>query len=220
MFVKELMTREVITITEERTMLEARELMRGKNLSRIPVVDDIARIRGIITDGDVGRSEPSDASTLSKYEASYLLSKIKVRDIMTKAVITVQETDAVEVAAFIMSKNGIGALPVVDEENKLCGIVTDSDIFKAFVDIMGMARTCTKITIDATDRVGVLADIAGIFKERDINIYSVVTRSTGENSAEIILRADLTHGLDVIEEIREAGYTIQDISTVKGIDKI
>ena len=121
----------------------------------------------------------------------------------------------IEEAAYQLYTNKIGALPVVDVDNKLCGIVTDSDVFKAFVDIMGFAKTSTKITVDVTDKVGVFADIANIFKQRGINIISAVTRSTGPDSAEIMIRADLTHGLDIIEEIRQAGYTIKDISTVK-----
>lgn len=215
MIIRELMSPEVLTISEDKSMLEARELMRSHNYRRIPVVDDIKRIRGIITDGDIGRSEPSDASTLSKYEASYLLSKLKVRDVMTKAVITVRETDGIEIAAYQLYKNKIGALPVVNDENKLCGIITDSDIFKAFVDIMGYAQTSTKLTIDTTDRIGVVADIAGIFKNRGINIISMVTRNVSNNHAEIVLRADLTNGLDIVEEIREAGFNITDISTLK-----
>lgn len=215
MIVRELMTPNVITVAEDQTILEVRELMSTKNIRRIPVVDDIRRIRGIITDGDIGRSEPSEATTLSKYEASYLLSRLKVRDVMTKTVITVNDTSEIEEVAYQLYRNKIGALPVVDADNKLCGIITDSDVFKAFVDIMGFAKTSTKITLDATDKVGVLADIANIFKARGINIISAVTRSTGPNTAEIMIRADLTHGLDIIEEIREAGYTIKDISTVK-----
>ena len=215
MIVRELMTPNVITVAEDQTILEVRELMSTKNIRRVPVVDDIRRIRGIITDGDIGRSEPSDATTLSKYEASYLLSRLKVRDVMTKTVITVNDTSEIEEVAYQLYRNKIGAVPVVDADNKLCGIITDSDVFKAFVDIMGFAKTSTKITLDATDKVGVLADIANIFKARGINIISAVTRSTGPNTAEIMIRADLTHGLDIIEEIREAGYTIKDISTVK-----
>jgi acetoin utilization protein AcuB len=215
MIIRELMSPEVVTVSEDKSMLEARELMLSHNYRRIPVVDDIKRIRGIITDGDIGRSEPSDASTLSKYEASYLLSKLKVRDVMTKTVITVRETDGIEIAAYQLYKNKIGALPVVNDENKLCGIITDSDIFKAFVDIMGYAQTSTKLTIDTTDRIGVVADIAGIFKNRGINIISMVTRNVNNNHAEIVLRADLTNGLDIVEEIREAGFNITDISTLK-----
>ena len=219
MLIRELMTQNVITTEEDKTILEVRELMRNKNIRRLPVTDDIKRIKGMITDGDVGRSEPSDATTLSKYEANYLLSKLRVRDVMTKTVITVNDTSEIEEAAYLLYTNKIGALPVLDIDNKLCGIVTDSDIFKAFVDIMGFAKTSTKITVDASDQVGVLADVASIFKKRGINIISAVTRSKGPESAEIMIRADLTHGLDVIEEIRQAGYTIKDISTVKGNGK-
>lgn len=215
MIVRELMTPNVITTEEDKTILEVRELMRNKNIRRLPVVDDIHRIKGIITDGDVGRSEPSEATTLSKFEANYLLSKLKVRDVMTKTVITVYDTAEIEEAANQLYTNKIGALPVVDVDNKLCGIITDSDVFKAFVDIMGFAKTSTKITVDATDKVGILADIANIFKQRGINIISAVSRTKGTDGAEIMIRADLTHGLDVIEEIRQAGYTIKDISTVK-----
>ena len=217
MIIRELMSPQVVTIGEEKSMLEARELMRSNNYRRIPVVDDIKRIRGIITDGDIGRSEPSDASTLSKYEASYLLSKLKVRDVMTKAVLTVRETDGIEIAAYQLYKNKIGALPVVNEDNKLSGIITDSDIFKAFVDILGYAQTSTKITIDTTDRVGVLADITSIFKERGISIISIVSRTLGNNKTEIVLRADLTNGMDIVEQIREAGFDITEISTLKAV---
>ena len=155
MQVKEFMTKKVITIGEEQSVLELRELMANNNLRRIPVVDDIKRIKGIVTDGDVARTAPSDASTLSKYEANYILGKLKVKDIMTKAVITVCETDGIELAAYKLYQYSIGAVPVVDENNKLSGIIADKDVFKIFVDIMGYAQTSTKLSIDATDKVGV-----------------------------------------------------------------
>ena len=138
MLVKEFMTKDVVTITEDKNMLEVRELMRNKDKRRLPVVDDINRVRGIITDADVSRTSPTDATTLSRYEANYLLGKLKVRDVMTKNVITVHQDSGVEDAAYLLYKNKINALPVVDDENKLCGIITDSDIFRAFVDIMAL----------------------------------------------------------------------------------
>ena len=215
MLVEEFMSSEVVTIGETRSVLEVRELVLNRNHRRIPVVDDVKRIKGIVTDGDVARTTPSDASTLSKYEANYILGKLKVKDIMTKDVITVCKTDGMELAAFKLFKHKIGALPVVDEDNKLCGIISDADVFKVFVDLMGYAQTSTKVTIDATDKVGVLADIAQIFKGRGVNIISVITRNVGGNKREIILRADLTNSMDIIEEIRDAGFNITDISTLK-----
>ena len=102
MLVKDFMTPNVLTISEDKSMLEARELMKSSAFRRIPVVDDIKRVMGIITDGDVGRTSPSDASTLSRYEANYLLSRLKVRDVMTRDVITVRDNSAIEDVAYIL----------------------------------------------------------------------------------------------------------------------
>lgn len=137
---------------------------------------------------------------------------------MTKTVITVYDTAEIEEAANQLYTNKIARQLVVDVDNKLCGIITDSDVFKAFVDIMGFAKTSTKIA-DATDKVGILADIANIFKQRGINIISAVSRTKGTDGAENHDPCGFDYGLDVIEEIRQAGYTIKDISTVKANGK-
>ena len=221
MLVKEFMSTEVVTISEDKNMLEVRELMRSSDKRRLPVVDDISRVRGIITDADVSRTSPTDATTLSRYEANYLLGKLKVRDVMTKNVITknvitVHYDAGVEDAAYLLYKNKINALPVVDDDNKLCGIITDSDIFRAFVDIMGLARTSTRITIDVTDKVGVIADIGAMFRDNNINIISIVAKPETSVKTELTIRAELGgKGLEIIEQLREAGYYVTDISNVK-----
>ena len=207
MLVKEFMTKDVITTNEDKNMLEVRELMRNTDKRRLPVVDDINRVRGIITDADVSRTSPTDATTLSRYEANYLLGKLKVHDVMTKNVITVHEDSGVEDAAYMLYKNKINALPVVNDENKLCGIITDSDIFRAFVDIMG---------IDVTDKVGVIADIGAMFRDNGINIISIVAKPETDVKTELTIRAELGgKGLEIIEQLREAGYYVTDITNVK-----
>lgn len=219
MLVEDFMTPTVVTVSEDQNILEAREIMRGKNLISIPVVDDIKRVRGIITIDDIGRASPSEASTLSRYEANYLLGRIKVRDIMSRSVITVNADDTIEYVAYKLYKHRVNALPVVDENNKLCGIISQNDVFRSFVEIMSMDRSCTRISIDATDKVGVVAELSNLFKENNINIISVVTMQNQDGTAEIIIRADLTnHGMDIIEQIREAGYTVNDVMTFEGIE--
>lgn len=218
MLVNDFMTPVVVTISEDRSILEARELMRGKGLVSIPVVDDIQRVRGIITVDDIGRASPSDASTLSRYEANYLLGKLKVRDIMSRSVITVNVDDTIEYVAYKLYKHKVNALPVVDENNKLCGIISQNDVFRAFVEIMSMDRTSTRITIDASDKIGVIAELSNIFKDNNINIISIASKQNQNGTAEITIRVDLTkHGMDIIEQIREAGYTVTDIMTFEGI---
>lgn len=84
---------------------------------------------------------------------------------------------------------------------------------------MGIAKSCTRITIDVTDKVGVIADIGGMFRDQGINIISVVTKRNDADTTELTIRADLSqHGMDIIEQIREAGYDVTDISTVKGVE--
>ncbi len=220
MLVKEFMTPVVITVSEDQTMLEARELMRSKGFVSIPVVDDIKRVRGIITIDDIGRASPSDASTLSRYEANYLLGRLKVSDIMSRTVITVNADDTIEYVAYKLYKHKVNALPVVDENNKLCGIIAQNDLFRAFVEIMSMDRSCTRITFDASDKVGVIAEVSNLFKENNINIISIVSKQNQNGSAEITIRADLgEQGLGIIEQIREAGYNVTDVMTFEGIDE-
>ena len=105
-------------------------------------------------------------SVLDRYEANYLLGKLKVSDIMTKSVWTVRESDSVETAAYLLYTHKVGALPVVDGTNHITGIISDTDIFKAFVDIMGYNQTSTKVVIDTKDKVGVIAELSQIFTER------------------------------------------------------
>lgn len=220
MLVKEFMTPVVFTVSEDQTMLEARELMRSKGFVSIPVVDDIKRVRGIITIDDIGRASPSDASTLSRYEANYLLGRLKVSDIMSRTVITVNADDTIEYVAYKLYKHKVNALPVVDENNKLCGIIAQNDLFRAFVEIMSMDRSCTRITFDASDKVGVIAEVSNLFKENNINIISIVSKQNQNGSAEITIRADLgEQGLGIIEQIREAGYNVTDVMTFEGIDE-
>ena len=217
MLVKDIMTPHVYTINQNQTLLELQGLMSDDNIRRVPVLNDAGQVVGIITDRDVKLASPSEASTLSRYEASYLLSRIKVKDVMTHNVKTVYATaDLADVAA-LMYQDHSASVPVMDEENNLCGIVTDSDVFRALVDIFGLSQSASRITIDASDRPGVLAEIAKMFADHGINIISCVTNMTKvQGEAEVTITADLSQvGLGIIEEIREAGFNVTNITTGK-----
>ena len=219
MLVKDIMTSDVVTVGEDQSMLEAREILRGKNLVSLPVTDDLKRIRGIITVDDIGKASPSDSSTLSRYEANYLLGRLKVKDVMRRTVVTVDADDTIEFVAYKLYKYRVNALPVVNKENRLCGIVSRSDIFRSIVEIMGMNRNCLRITIEAPDKVGVVAEISNIMKDDGINIISLVTKQNGDGTAEVTIRAALNNnGMDIIEQIREAGYVVSDVMTLDGIE--
>lgn len=219
MLVKDIMTSDVVTVGEDQSMLEAREILRGKNLVSLPVTDDLKRIRGMITVDDIGKASPSDSSTLSRYEANYLLGRLKVKDVMRRTVVTVDADDTIEFVAYKLYKYRVNALPVVNNENRLCGIVSRSDIFRSIVEMMGMNRNCLRITIEAPDKVGVVAEISNIMKDDGINIISLVTKQNGDGTAEVTIRAALNNnGMDIIEQIREAGYVVSDVMTLDGIE--
>jgi CBS domain-containing protein len=131
--VKDWMSAGVITVTPDTTLPDAHQLMDKHNIRRLPVLDNKDRLVGVITRGDVRGAEPSDASTLSIWEVNYLLAKLTVEKIMTRNPLTVSPEATVEEAAKIMLDNKVSGLPVVDEDGKEVGVITESDIFRMVV---------------------------------------------------------------------------------------
>jgi CBS domain-containing protein len=127
--VRDWMTQDVITITPETSLAAAHELMKNKGVRRLPVVDH-RRIVGIVTLGDVRGAEPSMASSLSVWEMNDLLANLKVAEIMTRDPVTIDQEASIGDAARSMLERKFSGLPVVDQENRLVGIITESDIFR------------------------------------------------------------------------------------------
>lgn len=134
--VKEWMTPEVITVTPDTPLPEAHRLMSEHQIRRLPVVRD-GQLVGMVTRGDVREAEPSDATTLSIWELNYLLAKLKINSVMTKAVITTVPDATIAEAAWLMLENKISGLPVVDAQGKIVGVITESDIFRLVVQEWG-----------------------------------------------------------------------------------
>jgi acetoin utilization protein AcuB len=131
--VQDWMTRQVITIAPETSLKEAHDIMRKKNIRRLPVATH-GKVLGIVTLGDIRGAEPSQASSLSVWEMNDMLAKLKVSQIMTRNPETIQQTASIGEAAQIMLDKKFSGLPVVDEENQLVGIITESDIFRLVVN--------------------------------------------------------------------------------------
>jgi acetoin utilization protein AcuB len=131
--VKNWMTRDVLTITPDTTLPEAHRLMTQNQVRRLPVMKD-GRLIGIVTRGDVRGAEPSGATSLSIWELNYLISNLKVEQIMTRKPITVSEDATIGEAARLMMEKKVSGLPVVGSGGKIVGIITESDIFRLIVD--------------------------------------------------------------------------------------
>jgi acetoin utilization protein AcuB len=159
--------------------------MDREQVGHLPVLDYDNSLAGIITREDMIKAAPSQATTLDVYELSYLLTKMKVQEIMTKKVITVTENEVVEEAARIMSDKGIGCLPVM-RDDLLVGIITDTDLFNVFVKAFGGRHPGVRITLILGEHPGVLAKLGAAIAEKGGNIVSVVT-TEGDDVAHIRL---------------------------------
>lgn len=219
MQVKDRMTPDPVTISEDSSFQDAMHIMKEKKIRRLPVVNEGGRLVGIVADKDLFSASPSPATSLSVFEVHYLLSKMKMKSLMTKRVITVGGDCPLEEAARIMVDHRIGSLPVL-RENKLVGIITETDIFKTFVEILGGRDKGLRLTLDVTEKRGALAGIANEIVQADGNILSLATFSGRDATDRIImvkvagaakealLNGLESHGVKVLSavEISERGY--------------
>jgi len=202
------MTANPYTVEKNAPITDAIALMHEKGVRRLPVVDN-GKAAGIITKGDIQTVSPTKATTLSIYEVNYLLSKTLVKDVMTKDVITISPDALLEEAAVLMRDNQISGLVVVDEDNSVIGIITESNIFDAFIDLFGLNRKGTRITVEAVDKPGVLAETAAIFTKHNANITDMVVFNSGTASkAEIVFRTSTINTKEIEEDIKKAGYEV------------
>lgn len=174
MNVSERMTKNVITVSPDTPFQDALNLMRENKIRRLPVVDKGGRLVGIVVEKDLLYASPSPATSLSVFEIHYLLSKIHVKDVMTKRVITVGEDCPLEEAARIMVDNKIGSLPIM-RDKELVGIITETDIFKVFTEALGGRHPGLRVTMRLPERKGMLAGITGAIAGLGGNIISLAT---------------------------------------------
>lgn len=182
MLVQEWMTKEVVTITPDTSMMKASRLMKDKKVRRLPVVDDNNRVVGIISDRDVKEASPSKATTLDMHELYYLLSELKIKDIMTKTPICAEATDSVEGVALVLMERGFGGMPVVDKERKLVGIITESDIFRVLVSITGVNSGGMQLAFELPTQRGTLRPVLDTLRDNGGSIVSVLTSQGSEDA--------------------------------------
>ena len=212
MFVANCMTKNPITIAPDVGIDEAAKIM-DKGHFRLPVVEH-GKLVGFFTNRDLLRASPSAATTLDRFEMRTLLSKIKVADVMQKNVITVTDTTTIEEAALVMAREKIGGMPVLSEVGKVVGIISSTDIFRAFVTVMGLDSGKTRLTIVVADRKGVLRDIATVLADLDINIDSMVTIPQPSGTYDIIIRADIADVETVKERLAAKGFTVSHVTQI------
>lgn len=206
------MTKNPIVVAPNDKVDEAADIMKKHGFRRLPVVEE-GQVVGFFSDRDLMKAAPSPATTLSKYEVNSLLAKMTVKEIMTKKVITIHADATIEEAALIMYHQKIGGMPVISSTNTLVGIITETDIFKAFVDIMVLTEPSTRITISGEDTIGVIHGVTRIFAEMGINIISLVSAKKANEAGkyDLIVRAPIDD-VDVLKQkLAENGYQVTSI---------
>ncbi|WP_313469892.1 CBS and ACT domain-containing protein [Carnobacterium sp.] len=214
MNVQNYMTAEVVTVPEDTKVLEALDIMKEHNFHRLPVVRN-GRMVGLITEEIIQENSPSTATSLSIHELNYLLTKTTVGDIMHKTVVTISATDLLEEAAVRMLEDEVGALPVVEDEDKVIGIITDKDLFRAFIDVMGNNNKGSRIVIDIPeDHSGILEDITNILAADNISINQIAVYRQKEVT-QVVIQMDSLQLEEIKEILTTEGYTISS-ATSKG----
>jgi acetoin utilization protein AcuB len=214
MNVDRIMTRDVVTVTEETKLARMAELMRERKLRHLPVVDDSGRLVGIVSHRDVQRAEPSPITTLDVGEVNYLLAKVTAGQLLHADVVTASPGMLVEEAGRLMRDRRVGCLPVV-EEGKLVGIVTGVDLVDFFLEVTGcQVIDAARIAVHLPDEVGRLAGLLAAVNQAGGKIATVVSPThpdeTGQRIAIVRYRADDLQA--VIDALREGGYDIVTVN--------
>ncbi|MBE2223181.1 MAG: CBS domain-containing protein [Anaerolineae bacterium] len=164
MLVKNRMSQPVITVEPDMPIMEALNLMKTKQIRRLPVVDGKGNLIGIVSNEDLLNASPSDVTSLSVWEINYLIGKITVKKVMTKDVLTINENTPIEEAARIMVDNKVGGLPVMSG-NKLVGVITESDLFKVLLELMGARENGVRATAIIPEKLGELEKLTHAIAE-------------------------------------------------------
>ena len=159
MYVREYMTPNPVTITSDVSVPQALRIMRDKKIRRLPVLDGKGKLVGIVSDKDLLHASPSPATSLAVWEINELLAKLKVEKVMARDVVTVSEDLPLEEAARIMVDRRIGGLPVMREQT-LAGIITETDLFKVLLELLGGRRSGMRVTVSVAGAKGTLAKVA------------------------------------------------------------
>ena len=174
MLVNNWMSKDVITVDVKDSMHDAMKHLKEHDIRMLPVMKK-GKLVGIITDRDLKRASASDATTLEIHELLYLLTRVKVKDIMTKDVITVPPDFTVEETAQVLQKNRISGTPVVDADGKLVGTITQTDLFRVLISLTGVGNGGIQFGFQVEDKPGSITEIADIIRAYGGRMVSILS---------------------------------------------
>ena len=208
MFVRDVMQAEVITVAPHTTLPEAMRLASHCGIRHLPVLDG-DKLVGIVSDRDLKRAMASPATSLEAHELYYLLGRLTMDEIMTRAVITIAPSFPVEEAARLMAQEKIGALPVT-VEGRLVGIVTETDVLNVFVSAMGAGEPSIRLNVPLGEHASALARVVEAIASAGTAISSIVTLRDRAGSKEAVIRVTTLDAGPAIRALAARGFAVRE----------
>ena len=174
MLVKNWMSKTVVTVDENDSMQDAMKLLKDHDIKMLPVLKK-GKLVGVVTDRDLKEASASDATTLEVHELLYLVSKIKVKDIMSKNPITVPFDFTVEETAEILLRNKISGAPVVDQDGHVVGVITKEDLFQVLITLTGVGKRGIQFAFQMEDQPGSIKEVADIIRNYGGRMVSILS---------------------------------------------
>ena len=210
MYVGRVMHSDLVTIAPETSLVEAKTLLENRGIEHLLVVDGHKHLLGIVSDKDVKKNWASPATTFSKHELNYLLSKVPVKTIMTKKLFTIEPSATVERAAYVMKTNKVSALPVL-EGDCLVGIITRTDVMDVLLTSIGIAEDRgARVIVLVEDRIGTLAEVTSLLRDQQVNISSIMSWPLKEYPRiyMLILRLEPEGRARAVSTLEDNGYRV------------
>jgi len=209
MYIGRIMHTNLITISPEASLIEAKELIDSNNIDHLLVVNKEGKLIGILSDRDLKQNWASPANTLSTHELDYVLEKILVKMIMVKTVVTITTETTIERAAQIMQSNNINSLPVMENE-ALVGIITSTDVMGVLLEAIGMNEESVRICVLVSDRIGKIAEVGALLRDLTINIQSMITWPVRDypETHQLVLRLSGDDGPRAVAALNKNGFKV------------
>jgi len=211
MLIRDWMAKDVLTVDENTSLMRATRIMKESNIRRLPVVSH-GKLIGIVTDRDVKDASPSTTTTLDIHELYYLLSEMKVKEVMTPTPMTLCGTESLEKAAMVMLGNKISGLPVVDENGYLVGLLSETDILRGFIHTTGITDGALQFVVNVDDEPGSVTKMVKYLRDHNCRIISILTSfdDVGEGKKQVAIRVKSGSGesLETLTELLQKEFEI------------
>jgi len=210
MFIDKSMTTDVITIHPETSIAEASELLVRNRVRHLPIIDEDGKLLGIVTDRDIRSAMPSTMSVGEEADREReRISRLEVRDIMTRKVVTLSPMHTLEDALLLMQRTKVGAFPVVDPEGRLMGILSVRDLMRAFINVLGIEEPGTLLGIVVEDKIGQMKRIVDAITEERISFGSILVARLWEEGKRAVFPYLFTHNVSRVKaKLENLGFTL------------